>query len=152
MLHNDVDIISCKGEFFSLCQTFYLWIMLQMMVILSHVMNEIIGINILTVFVKSSWTNSWQLLALPNGAVCLRNVWRMLAGTFPTKNVGSINICFIDTPQSAAAIWKPVCDTIKNSQCYMKIPGGLVVRIRRSHRRGRGSIPRLGIDNFSCLN
>ena len=23
-------------------------------------------------------------------------------------------------------------------------PGGLVVRIRRSHRRGRGSIPRLG--------
>ena len=24
------------------------------------------------------------------------------------------------------------------------IPGGLVVRIRRSHRRGRGSIPRLG--------
>ena len=26
----------------------------------------------------------------------------------------------------------------------VKIPGGLVVRIRRSHRRGRGSIPRLG--------
>ena len=25
------------------------------------------------------------------------------------------------------------------------LPGGLVVRIRRSHRRGRGSIPRLGI-------
>ena len=24
------------------------------------------------------------------------------------------------------------------------LPGGLVVRIRRSHRRGRGSIPRLG--------
>ena len=24
------------------------------------------------------------------------------------------------------------------------IPDGLVVRIRRSHRRGRGSIPRLG--------
>ena len=28
---------------------------------------------------------------------------------------------------------------------YTEIPGGLVVRIRRSHRRGRGSIPRLGI-------
>ena len=26
----------------------------------------------------------------------------------------------------------------------MSLPGGLVVRIRRSHRRGRGSIPRLG--------
>ena len=26
----------------------------------------------------------------------------------------------------------------------MDVPGGLVVRIRRSHRRGRGSIPRLG--------
>ena len=25
-----------------------------------------------------------------------------------------------------------------------QVPGGLVVRIRRSHRRGRGSIPRLG--------
>ncbi len=32
----------------------------------------------------------------------------------------------------------------------VKIPGGLVVRIRRSHRRGRGSIPRLGT-YFSCL-
>ena len=27
-------------------------------------------------------------------------------------------------------------------------PGGLVVRIRRSHRRGRGSIPRLGTSFF----
>ena len=27
---------------------------------------------------------------------------------------------------------------------YRRLPGGLVVRIRRSHRRGRGSIPRLG--------
>ena len=31
---------------------------------------------------------------------------------------------------------------LKNRRC--KLPGGLVVRIRRSHRRGRGSIPRLG--------
>ena len=30
------------------------------------------------------------------------------------------------------------------------VPGGLVVRIRRSHRRGRGSIPRLG-SIFSSL-
>ena len=30
------------------------------------------------------------------------------------------------------------------SLCHY-LPGGLVVRIRRSHRRGRGSIPRLGI-------
>ena len=29
-------------------------------------------------------------------------------------------------------------------------PGGLVVRIRRSHRRGRGSIPRQG-NFFYCL-
>ena len=28
------------------------------------------------------------------------------------------------------------------------LPGGLVVRIRRSHRRGRGSIPRLGKSFF----
>ena len=27
---------------------------------------------------------------------------------------------------------------------YISDPGGLVVRIRRSHRRGRGLIPRLG--------
>ena len=31
------------------------------------------------------------------------------------------------------------------SQSLADLPGGLVVRIRRSHRRGRGSIPRLGI-------
>ena len=30
----------------------------------------------------------------------------------------------------------------------LHLPGGLVVRIRRSHRRGRGSIPRLGRDLF----
>ena len=29
-----------------------------------------------------------------------------------------------------------------------QFPGGLVVRIRRSHRRGRGSIPRLGRMHF----
>ena len=29
-----------------------------------------------------------------------------------------------------------------------KIPGGLVVRISRSHRDGRGSIPRLGKSYF----
>ena len=28
--------------------------------------------------------------------------------------------------------------------CVRQIPCGLVVRIRRSHRRGRGSIPRMG--------
>ena len=32
------------------------------------------------------------------------------------------------------------------------LPGGLVVRIRRSHRRGRGSIPRLGRTHFSIKN
>ena len=30
---------------------------------------------------------------------------------------------------------------------YTRLPDGLVVRIRRSHRRGRGSIPRTG-DEF----
>ena len=29
-------------------------------------------------------------------------------------------------------------------ELIQQLPGGLVVRIRRSHRRGRGSIPRLG--------
>ncbi len=46
-----------------------------------------------------------------------------------------------------------VCDGIglsilsSDPPCCMKLPlpGGLVVRIRRSHRRGRGSIPRLGM-------
>ena len=33
---------------------------------------------------------------------------------------------------------------INCSRVRSKIPSGLVVRIRRSHRRGRGSIPRLG--------
>ena len=32
----------------------------------------------------------------------------------------------------------------------LPIPGGLVVRIRRSHRRGRGSIPRLGMNILGC--
>ena len=36
-------------------------------------------------------------------------------------------------------------------QFQTPIPGGLVVRIRRSHRRGRGSIPRLGMTFFSFL-
>ena len=31
-----------------------------------------------------------------------------------------------------------------DSGTFPTVPGGLVVRIRRSHRRGRGSIPRLG--------
>ena len=32
------------------------------------------------------------------------------------------------------------------------IPDGLVVRIRRSHRRGRGSIPRQGASHFFFNN
>ena len=32
------------------------------------------------------------------------------------------------------------------------LPGGLVVRIRRSHRRGRGSIPRLGSNFLDMKN
>ena len=35
--------------------------------------------------------------------------------------------------------------TIIGAVSNTPIPGGLVVRIRRSHRRGRGSIPRLGM-------
>ena len=34
---------------------------------------------------------------------------------------------------------------------FLEIPGGLVVRIRRSHRRGRGSIPRLGMDFWKII-
>ena len=33
---------------------------------------------------------------------------------------------------------------INSSQVTIVIPCGLVARIRRSHRRGRGSIPRTG--------
>ena len=33
--------------------------------------------------------------------------------------------------------------------CYCHIPCGLVARIRRFHRRGRGSIPRKGVPCFS---
>lgn len=33
-----------------------------------------------------------------------------------------------------------------------QIPNGLVVRIPRSHRGGRGSIPRLGMFFFMCLS
>ena len=35
---------------------------------------------------------------------------------------------------------------------YADIPDGLVVRIRRSHRRGRGSIPRLGVHFYKFTN
>ena len=35
---------------------------------------------------------------------------------------------------------------------YADIPDGLVVRIRRSHRRGRGSIPRLGVNFCNSPN
>ena len=44
------------------------------------------------------------------------------------------------------------------AHCSSAVPGGLVVRIRRSHRRGRGSIPRLGsmfffhLTTFSTLH
>ena len=34
---------------------------------------------------------------------------------------------------------------------YTIIPCGLVARIRRSHRRGRGSIPRKGETNFHVI-
>ena len=33
---------------------------------------------------------------------------------------------------------------LTNALLALAVPDGLVVRIRRSHRRGRGSIPRLG--------
>lgn len=38
--------------------------------------------------------------------------------------------------------------TRATNQPQARVPGGLVVRIRRSHRRGRGSIPRLGMKNI----
>ena len=34
----------------------------------------------------------------------------------------------------------------------LSVPGGLVVRIWRSHRHGRGSIPRLGVSFFSIFS
>ena len=34
---------------------------------------------------------------------------------------------------------------------YVTIPCGLVARIRRFHRRGRGSIPRKGETNFHVI-
>ena len=36
--------------------------------------------------------------------------------------------------------------------CYCHIPCGLVARIRRFHRRGRGSIPRKGVPCFSGIH
>ncbi len=35
---------------------------------------------------------------------------------------------------------------------FPTVPDGLVVRIRRSHRRGRGSIPRLGVTFFGLFS
>ena len=44
------------------------------------------------------------------------------------------------------------CESIVRGalNCSLAVPDGLVVRIRRSHRRGRGSIPRLG-EGFSRI-
>ena len=39
----------------------------------------------------------------------------------------------------------------KRGETVPAIPCGLVVRIRRFHRRGRGSIPRMGVHFFSLL-
>ena len=41
---------------------------------------------------------------------------------------------------------------LKNIYYFVDIPCGLVVRIRRSHRRGRGSIPRTGVIFFIDRN
>ena len=38
--------------------------------------------------------------------------------------------------------------SIKSGLISSAIPCGLVVRIRRFHRRGRGSIPRMGVKFF----
>ena len=39
----------------------------------------------------------------------------------------------------------------RHDQLSVKIPYGLVVRIRRSHRRGPGSIPGMGICYFFII-
>ena len=56
----------------------------------------------------------------------------------------------------AVTYWSKVTVTIANQTIIRKsegtvsdVPRGLVVRIPRSHRGGRGSIPRTGI-SFSC--
>ena len=59
----------------------------------------------------------------------------------------TVSVIFVPTWSTC---WNP-----RNAPCYYSvrpyIPGGLVVRIRRSHRRGRGSIPRLGITFWLIL-
>ncbi len=52
--------------------------------------------------------------------------------------------------------WLECCHHCNHSMRWLgsisAFPGGLVVRIRRSHRRGRGSIPRLGIPFFPSIH
>ena len=46
--------------------------------------------------------------------------------------------------ESRKSTWLESSSLTEITPLQTAIPGGLVVRIRRSHRRGRGSIPRLG--------
>ena len=63
----------------------------------------------------------------------------------PSSNLGGTLVFFLSAlksmrmePGGRASI------SIKSGQTSPAIPCGLVVRIRRFHRRGRGSIPRMG--------
>ena len=61
-----------------------------------------------------------------------------------------ILFCVILQQKSQSAIIigdVPICPICPSSTC---VPYGLVVRIRRSHRRGPGSIPGVGTTFFLC--
>ena len=80
--------------------------------------------------------------------------------------------CHVDPSASAAILWSAhsvhsilsadqLCRMLaktRGAECALSqqelkhlFPDGLVVRIRRSHRRGRGSIPRLGVKIFETV-
>jgi hypothetical protein len=52
--------------------------------------------------------------------------------------------CGLGLHLAGESTWIESSSLTEITPLYTAIPGGLVVRIRRSHRRGRGSIPRLG--------
>ena len=60
------------------------------------------------------------------------------------KNIYHSELQTYQDTNYCAKCWKCAENELTYISSCGTIPDGLVVRIRRSHRRGRGSIPRLG--------
>ena len=106
-----------------------------------------------------SWIRYWLSYMILNSWKC-HNVARIIKTRFlnvGTKASNGVNCCrSLDRFKSPEGILHPILTEVTLEQpinnispsifiAYHDLPRGLVVRIRRSHRRGPGSIPGVGI-------